>query len=84
MVSVRFVTRVPSLPVVPDTFIQLPTSLARYGLSEIVNHLASIGKDKQRIKQTTSKTNKQTERERERERAETFFETKCHRRECIQ
>jgi len=40
-VSVRFVTRNPSLPQVPNTFLSVPVRLARYGLSEIVNALTS-------------------------------------------
>jgi ribosome biogenesis protein YTM1 len=38
-VSVRFVTRNPSLPQVPNTFLSVPVRLARYGLSEVVNAL---------------------------------------------
>jgi len=38
-VSVRFFTRHPSLPQVPNTFLNVPVKLARYGLSEIVNAL---------------------------------------------
>jgi hypothetical protein len=37
--QVRFVTAVPGL-VLPDTPIAVPLQLRRYGLSEIVNHLA--------------------------------------------
>lgn len=38
-VQVKFVTRNADLPQVPDTFLNVPVKLARYGLSEIVNAL---------------------------------------------
>src|SRR5205823_3661053 len=41
-VSVKFVTRQPDLPQVPNTFLSVPVKLARYGLSEIVNALTQI------------------------------------------
>lgn len=38
-VNVRFFTRQPELPQVPNTFLSVPVKLARYGLSEVVNAL---------------------------------------------
>lgn len=41
-VRVRFVTRVDKYRVPPTAF-AVPTSLTRYGLSEVVNHLLALG-----------------------------------------
>jgi hypothetical protein len=43
-IQVRFVTKNEDLPALPANTLTVPLKLARYGLSEIVNHLLNIGK----------------------------------------
>lgn len=52
-VQVKFFTRQPDLPQVPETFLNVPVKLARYGLSEIVNALTETGQQSTEMEKHT-------------------------------